>query len=72
MYKTLVPAYGRDYKSAKEVKAAWEAGKDFLIADLFDPYDGKPANLESAQQAGWKTVNIRFSKLTKIASIKVK
>jgi hypothetical protein len=72
MYKTLVPAYGRDYKSAKEVKAAWEAGKDFLIADLFDPYDGKPANLQSVQEAGWKTVNIRFSKLTKIASIKVK
>ena len=29
---TLVPAYGRDYKSAAAVKADWEAGKDFQIA----------------------------------------
>ena len=27
--QTLVPAYGRDYKSSKEVKAALAAGKDF-------------------------------------------
>lgn len=25
----LTPAYGRDYKSAKDVKAAWAEGKDF-------------------------------------------
>jgi hypothetical protein len=30
MVLTLVPAYGRDYRSAKEVKAAFETGKDFL------------------------------------------
>ena len=29
---TLIPAYGRDYASAKAVKADWAAGKDFLIA----------------------------------------
>ena len=28
--QTLVPAYGRDYKSSKEVKADLLAGKDFL------------------------------------------
>lgn len=72
MYKTLVPAYGRDYKTAKEVKAAWEAGKDFRVADFFDPQDGKLANLQSAKEAGWKTVNIRYKKLTQVASIKVK
>lgn len=27
-----VPAYGRDYKSAAEVKSDWEAGKDFRCA----------------------------------------
>ena len=27
--QTLVPAYGRDYKSSKEVKADLLAGKDF-------------------------------------------
>ena len=25
----LTPAYGRDYKTGKEVKAAFDAGKDF-------------------------------------------
>lgn len=29
MYKELQPAYGRDYKSAKDVKADFDAGKDF-------------------------------------------
>jgi len=32
---TLTPAYGRDYKSKKEVLADWEAGKDF-IANSFN------------------------------------
>ena len=25
----LVPAYGRDYKSLKDLRTDWEAGKDF-------------------------------------------
>lgn len=28
---TLVPAYGRDYRSAKEVRKDFEAGKDFRV-----------------------------------------
>jgi hypothetical protein len=31
---TLEPAYGKDYKSIKEVKEAFEADKDFLIASI--------------------------------------
>ena len=31
MFLTLVPAYGRDYKSKKAVLADWEANIDFLI-----------------------------------------
>ena len=26
---TLTPAYGRTYKTAAEIKAAWDSGKDF-------------------------------------------
>lgn len=29
------PAYGRDYKTADEVIAAWENERDFKIQDLF-------------------------------------
>lgn len=32
MSYTLIPAYGRDYKSAQEVLDALNAGKDFQIA----------------------------------------
>ena len=33
--RTIVPAYGRDYKSLKEAMADWQAGKDFLLIDMF-------------------------------------
>jgi hypothetical protein len=66
-YKTVVPAYGRDYTTAKAARADWKAGKDFLIADFFDPYDGKPINKQDADREGLK-VNIRFNRLTKIVN----
>ena len=30
------PAYGRQYKSAKDIKADWLAGRDFIILDVFN------------------------------------
>ena len=30
-YKILTPAYGRDYKTKKEVEKHFRAGKDFLL-----------------------------------------
>jgi len=69
---TLIPAYGRDYRSKKEVIAAWESGKDFIIADVFDIWDGKPCNLESARDAGMHRVNIRYKQLTQICVVTVK
>jgi hypothetical protein len=29
---TIVPAYGRDYRSEKEARADWYGGKDFQVA----------------------------------------
>lgn len=71
MSKTLIPAYGREYTSAKAVKQDWEAGKDFLIADNFDPYDGKPINRDGAITAGIRRVGIRYQGLTKQTFIDV-
>lgn len=65
---TLTPAYGRDYTSAAKVKADWEAGKDFIITDMFDKYDGKPVNKQDADRAGMQ-VMIRYSGLRKIVAI---
>lgn len=61
---TVIPAYGRDYKSVKEVKEAYEAGKDFTIQDFFSGADGKAINKEDAERAGVQ-LKVRYSKLTK-------
>jgi hypothetical protein len=67
-YLTVVPAYGRDYKSQKEVRADYEADKDFRICDMSSPYDGamvnksdKPANV---------TLMVRYARLTKVVAIR--
>lgn len=33
-YISVVPAYGRDYKSKKAVMADWDEGKDFYVVSL--------------------------------------
>lgn len=69
-FVTLVPAYGRDYKSKKEVLADWENGKDFIINDMSHPYDRKYINKTDAASEKGTTYNIRYKKLTEIAQIK--
>ena len=66
---TLTPAYGRDYRNKQEVKADFEADKDFLLQDFFSPYDGKPIN--KSQILPGKKVNIRYSNLRKVAVLTV-
>lgn len=69
-YLTVVPAYGRDYKSKKDAVADWEAGKDFRIADIgAGRDDGRYVN--NADLAGQDvTVNIRYKRLTMVAVVK--
>lgn len=66
-YISAIPAYGRDYKSKKEVLADWAAGKDFLVQDMmrsgYINKDDKPANVE---------LHIRYKKMTQIAVIPAK
>ena len=62
---TVVPAYGRDYKTAKSARKDWAAGKDFIVSDLFNPFDGKPINKEDADRGAIK-VQIRFRNSTKL------
>lgn len=63
---TVIPAYGRDYKSGKAAKADWNANLDFIIADMFNPYDGKPIN--KADASGYN-ITIRFNQLRKVTSV---
>ena len=67
---TLVPSNGRDYKSGKEVQAAWDAGKDFTINSIMHPDDGRQINKEDAEKTGG-TFNIRYKGLRNIKVIKV-
>ena len=65
---TIIPAYGRDYKSKKAALEDYNADKDFIIADISSPWDGKPVN--KSQLKDEKGVMIRYNKLMKICSVK--
>lgn len=65
---TLDPAYGRDYKNAKAVKADWDAGKDFAI--VWGHESRRYINLEDAQKTGMR-VTIRYAKLTRVTTFTV-
>jgi len=67
MMTTLIPAYGRDYTTAKKAKADWKAGKDFIIANTHHPFDGKPMSI-NATLPGERFL-LRFSRLTKITQV---
>lgn len=67
---TLLPAYGRTYKSAKMVKIDWEANLDFIVADMFSQFDGKPVNKEQLLGCGF--VNVRYpSASSPVKSVRV-
>jgi len=68
---TLVPAYGRDYKSKKTVQADLDADRDFIISNIQDRYDGKPCNASDLKRDGCSHVMIRYARLTKIAEFKL-
>lgn len=68
---TLIPAYGRDYKSRKEVQADFDADKDFIIADIVSPYSGKVVNKSQLKDMGEHIVMIRFGSNRLIAPFKV-
>jgi hypothetical protein len=64
---TLVPAYGRDYKTAKEVKEAWEQGKDFEVADMFTT-GGRYCNKQDIGKGNG--AQVRFCGMRKVTIVK--
>lgn len=68
---TLIPAYGRDYKSKAAVLADWDANKDFIIQVWLNPnhigygtYVNK-AQLKDLQFDGFSHITFRYSRCTK-------
>lgn len=66
MYYELEPAYGRDYKSKKEVIQAWDEGKDFI-----GDYNLNFHVVNKQDIPKPCTVNLRYKKKTQVAVVKV-
>ena len=69
MFKTLIPAYGRDYRSAKAAKECFLSGNDWIIADITDPYDGKPCSVRDFEPG--TGITLRYKKLASLTVVKV-
>lgn len=67
MYYELSPAYGRDYRTAKDAKAAFEAGQDFI-----GDYQTGFSPINKPQIPIGSTVLLRFDSARKVTSVKVK
>ncbi len=65
----LVPAYGRDYKSQKEVQQAWDENKDFIVQGLAG--HGQATNKSESIELGVKVALIRYARMTKVYSAKM-
>jgi hypothetical protein len=67
VYIGVKPAYGRDYSSQRQVREAWDAGKDFQITD-HGRYDGSMIN-KAGTPAG-ATIIVRYADGRKQMTIK--
>lgn len=66
---TLVPAYGRDYSSEKDVLAGWYSDADFIIADVNNQWAGLPVS-RSQVEGDIPHVVIRFNQVRKFVNPK--
>lgn len=65
-YNTVLPAYGRDYTSAKAVKEAWERGDDFKDART-GLYMSKR---DVANEPADVHIEVRYAKLRKVVIVR--
>ena len=68
---TMVPAYGRDYRSIRAVKKALENQADFRVQDISSRWDGMVGNLRNLRDEGHLEVKIRYAKLNKVTIFKM-
>lgn len=61
---TVIPAYGHDYKTKAKAVQSWEDGKDWIIADHFSPWDGKPISIRDFPLGS--SVNLRYDRGRKV------
>lgn len=66
-YLTLLPAYGRNYKSKKSIINDLNALKDFVIS-----HTGKYINKPQLEELQISSFNVRYDHQRKITSINIK
>lgn len=62
-YVEAIPAYGRDYKNQKAVRADWAAGLDFQ-----DAFTRQYLNKQDADSLGLKVL-VRYDKQLKVVAV---
>lgn len=68
MFITLLPAYGRDYKSKKAILSDLNSDKDFLLSDVTrSGYINRPQLIEE----NFREVIVRYDGHRKVTSVKL-
>ena len=67
MYLTLLPAYGRDYKSKRLIIDDLNNNKDFLESTSL-----RASNKQQFKQLNISSFNVRYDNQRKITNIKIK
>jgi len=67
MIKTLLPAYGRDYKRKADILSDLNNNKDFLLSD----YTCAPINKDQLVEYGYHQIVVRYGDLRKVTSFKL-
>ena len=65
-YLTLLPAYGRDYKSKKAIIEHLNDDRDFIESTSL-----KPINRPQFKELNISSLNVRYDQLRKITNIKI-
>ena len=69
MTLTIIPAYGRDYKSKSAIEKALKNQVDFRVMDVSSKWDGMVGNLRDLKNEGHKDVKVRYSNNRKICIV---
>ena len=70
---SVIPAYGRDYKSKKAIILDLLQGKDFIVCQYGDPWDGKPINrnqMRDQDTGEIPNIQVRYGQLRKVCIVK--
>jgi hypothetical protein len=68
---TIVPAYGRDYKSLETVINDLRANRDFIVHDIGSTEFGRYVNLAAMRDVGIHQVRVRHGGLRRVSVINI-